>query len=563
MKQSLKTSFVVLLAIMLASVTPPIIRRAWAASCPAGSVCLQFPTVWSTFTYIVMGGKKARGDYTRWIDNWMEAPEAGIACSGGADSAPALQAAVNTMPNGGQLEFPIGCQVFLSTTITIKDRFNITIKSQQTPSNQHYESPRFLMTGASGRAMFDFEQSVGPRIEGFSFTTSGATRPSAFLKFDGNPDGRSYGTGGIIRNNNFNLQSPDNTHVAVAISPTAVSNHENYLIENNDFHCSNSFGAKRSAAGSITSGSPNLSASGSHFVAGDTGKRLRVSYQGGILDTRISSVTDGNNVVMAANAASTQTGATVHVDQAFGTGVLIGDSSNAKQEIFRRNIFTQCARGIDMEGGSFFVDGQTGSYNDVMFYVKNAVDPSSIHAYSSEHDMRLFEAVQGQAQRVRITDSRLVTDNAEADGFFYLATGTQLLISTSGAVSGLPTNAFLFGYASGRPSILSTLNDYGPLTWTQVNYAPAMGFGPSSQNAHSIVSLGDTWASSAPSNAIMPGNFMMPVLAGSASAPGAGAVKTEVVCGTNRGTAKIIAYAGTSNTPTTVLDNIGSGVAGC
>lgn len=46
-------------------------------------------------------------------------------------------------------------------------------------------------------------------------------------------------------------------------------------------------------------------------------------------------------------------------------------------------------------------------------------------------------------------------------------------------------------------------------------------------------------------------------------APGATGLKLEVVCGTNAGTAKIQAYAGTSATPVTLTDNIGSGVTGC
>lgn len=52
-------------------------------------------------------------------------------------------------------------------------------------------------------------------------------------------------------------------------------------------------------------------------------------------------------------------------------------------------------------------------------------------------------------------------------------------------------------------------------------------------------------------------------IASSASAPGAGGGKLELVCGTNAGTAKLQVYAGTNATPQTVLDNIGSGVTGC
>lgn len=47
------------------------------------------------------------------------------------------------------------------------------------------------------------------------------------------------------------------------------------------------------------------------------------------------------------------------------------------------------------------------------------------------------------------------------------------------------------------------------------------------------------------------------------TAPGAGGAKLAVVCGTNAGTAKLVAFAGTSTTPVTILDNIGSGVSGC
>ena len=49
----------------------------------------------------------------------------------------------------------------------------------------------------------------------------------------------------------------------------------------------------------------------------------------------------------------------------------------------------------------------------------------------------------------------------------------------------------------------------------------------------------------------------------SGTAPGGGFIKFGAVCGTNAGTAKIVVYGGTSTTPVTLLDNIGSGVTGC
>jgi hypothetical protein len=44
-----------------------------------------------------------------------------------------------------------------------------------------------------------------------------------------------------------------------------------------------------------------------------------------------------------------------------------------------------------------------------------------------------------------------------------------------------------------------------------------------------------------------------------AAAPGTGKLTLEVVAGTTSGTCKIIAYAGTSTTPVTIVDNVGSG----
>ena len=52
-------------------------------------------------------------------------------------------------------------------------------------------------------------------------------------------------------------------------------------------------------------------------------------------------------------------------------------------------------------------------------------------------------------------------------------------------------------------------------------------------------------------------------IAASGSAPGASGVKEAWVCGSGAGTAKKIAYAGTSGTPVTLIDNVGTGVTGC
>lgn len=55
------------------------------------------------------------------------------------------------------------------------------------------------------------------------------------------------------------------------------------------------------------------------------------------------------------------------------------------------------------------------------------------------------------------------------------------------------------------------------------------------------------------------GELALIKISASGTAPGAGILKLSIVAGTNVGTCKIIAYAGTSTTPTTLLDNVGGG----
>ena len=83
-----------------------------------------------------------------------------------------------------------------------------------------------------------------------------------------------------------------------------------------------------------------------------------------------------------------------------------------------------------------------------------------------------------------------------------------------------------------------------PLATGQVNVLTAMAVGASSLT-------------------LTTGAVGMSKMTASASAPGAGGGKLELVCGTNAGTAKLVIAAGTSATVVTVADNIGAGVSGC
>lgn len=64
-------------------------------------------------------------------------------------------------------------------------------------------------------------------------------------------------------------------------------------------------------------------------------------------------------------------------------------------------------------------------------------------------------------------------------------------------------------------------------------------------------------------NALLEGELGFIKTVAGTTAPGAAGGKLKMVCGTNAGSLKLIAFGGTSTTPVTVLDNIGSGATGC
>jgi hypothetical protein len=87
--------------------------------------------------------------------------------------------------------------------------------------------------------------------------------------------------------------------------------------------------------------------------------------------------------------------------------------------------------------------------------------------------------------------------------------------------------------------------------------------GLGSLNLTNLTASGYGMFGSATALTLNAGEIGLAKIAASGSAPGAAGGKLSLVCGTNSGSVKMIAYAGTSTTPVTIVDNIGSGVTGC
>src|SRR4029077_1863224 len=136
------------------------------------------------------------------------------------------------------------------------------------------------------------------------------------------------GTNGRIIGNAFDNGNCSNANfVAINISPTATSNHENYIVQDNYVSCSSSLASVYARDG-VTNGTKTLTSASAPFSSGDVGKRVRISYPGGMVDTQIASYTNKSTVILADAPSWSQSNVTIVVGTAYGTGYRNGASQN-------------------------------------------------------------------------------------------------------------------------------------------------------------------------------------------------------------------------------------------
>jgi hypothetical protein len=438
------------------------------AACPAGSTCAQYN---GTVPYAVTGGNTTRTPATRAVDAWTSFPDVGIDCTGVADSTTALQNAINAMPDFSSLVAPAGCIVYISAKITGSNRRNIQLISLQIPKASQSGPPSFIWHGTGTGPMFDFESDIQPVVRGFYFGLAAGKTINGYVNFDGQ-GGTYISTAPIVENNFFDGSAQNNANFkAISVSATATSNNENAQITNNAIICSGTNAVLRARDG-VTNGTTTLTSATAAFVSGDVGARIRVSYAGGILDTTIASVTNGTTVILTAGASFSQTGVTIHTGQAYGTGFYNGPSGNNKNQILLNNTISQCARGVDNENGSFFINGLGGGLNDVEVYVLQSTETSEIEDNQSEGSLQGL--VNGNNSGTIVWRSnRLTTTNALANGYFYFVGGGRFTFLDNNSIVQSAANSVLFGFGNTptTPILLSVGNNLQPLTIAQINYA--------------------------------------------------------------------------------------------
>jgi hypothetical protein len=445
----------------------------------------------------------------------FDARNLGVDCTGTNDMASLLQTFVSAMQPNTVIMFPASCIVKINSQINVPSTSGFTLISAHVRGQNgsgNGQKPEFLWNGTTG-GMWNFIANQAPHVEGFAFANGGSNHLDFFLQFDGNPS-TYIGTEAWVKGNTFtnNMASPG-TFDAVKINTVSGQNHEKNVITDNDFFCSQSRALKESDSTQLTSGSPAVvcGASNCSYVADATpGKRIRVSYASGIIDTTVLSVADNNHLTMNANATSNQTLARMSLGEAFGNGITIG-SVNAKHNQIDRNSFTQCARGLNVTNGSFSAAHLGGSANDVLAYINDIAESSELAYLEDENSLR--DVYFGVSTDAPLTLSHMRNSEGiagEYDGFIYFAGGGRVTITGSVVQDTPGTNQVLIGAANpGAMFVNSIGNQWGPGVMTLAN----LGFSAwrttaeaGSSSSSFLISSGDSNISDAPGAAFQFGD---------------------------------------------------------
>lgn len=189
------------------------------------------------------------------------------------------------------------------------------------------------------------------------------------------------------------------------------------------------------------------------------------------------------------------------------------------------------------------------------------------------------------ADTFNVLDSATFNGNtwAVGTGALSIGAGKTLTSSNTLTLTGTDSSSIAFGAGGTATYTANKLSVFAPTTSTELAgvLSDESGTGVVCMTASCVMTtpnIGDASATSlAATGAVSGANIQtggssltlttgalaMSKMTASASAPGAGGAKFELVCGTNAGTAKLVISAGTSATTVTIVDNIGAGLTGC
>lgn len=361
----------------------------------------------------------------------------GVDCTGATDSTTAIQTWVNANLSG-HLIFPLGCTFFTTSTITATNATNLVFRSQDLNGADSGKPAQWQWKGGNGGTacatnyascvyVLDIESSAYPIISNMAFTTAPGSCPDGFLKFDGD-FGASIGTAGLVTgvflNGAANSCSNPN-FIGVSISATAVDNQEDYIVERSEIFCSAQVRLKFTQD-AVTNGTTTVTSATANFQNAWVGQRISVSYNGGIFDTTIASVTNSTTVVLAQAVPWSQSNVTLVVGESLGHAIYVGKSLNSIQHYFDHIDYSNCGAAFYFAGGNAQIVQPSGGQSTYGVYMAPPGNQNmSIDFYASENENQALHAFNITQATLNFSNARLTNVVPFAVGF--IAAGANAL----------------------------------------------------------------------------------------------------------------------------------------
>lgn len=168
----------------------------------------------------------------------------GSAADWSVDAQPALQAAVNAVPDNSFLMGTTNAKYALATTLTISDRTSLYLVTESANKNQDQNGgpfSGFKWIGSAGGTMLSLDRCRYCKVSGWTFllAPTGINNANVGIDIDG------YSAGHISTGNeisNCRIYSAANaSFVGIRISHTATNNNEDMQLLNNSIQGSNDF----------------------------------------------------------------------------------------------------------------------------------------------------------------------------------------------------------------------------------------------------------------------------------------------------------------------------------
>lgn len=366
------------------------------------------------------------------------------------DSRVGLQTIIDGANDGDQISFPRDARVGIGSIgagnnngIEITGRQGLQLVSSCRPVNGS-PAPQFTWLGNDGGYMFLLNGCNTPAVKGFKFGCASGKSCNTYLEFDGNTG--STPTLAEVMHNMFSSPSSNANWAAVAVSRTSTNNHENYKIcDNYILGSGTTTTASQTGATNGTTALSCVTMLNSVDFTANVGKRIRISYAGGMHDTTIASASSASACTLAAATSFSQSNCTVHVGERYGTGILLGPSYNSKHHRLWENNIQNCAIGVDVQNGSFDIMVLEGGFNDISLRIGYLTEPSRVHMLGTEGDMCHVQFDLNANIPVHISNARIQNSDQRADGY-YRSTGDVTIAMTNACLetTGIQSNATLF-----------------------------------------------------------------------------------------------------------------------